>query len=222
MPIQDRVSAAKQVDTLLRQMLLHGGFRLKYRITAQPPAQEGELEHPELVVEFAGPDSARLIERNGELLRSMEHIATKLLKLEYDEHDKLSFDCQGFKQTRNNELRSASDIAADRVRRSGAPYAFAPMNSRERRLLHIAMRDFTDLRTESAGEGMNRCVVVYPKDYSGRAYTPPIRSDSRDSRGRSSNDRGGDRRGGGPSRGRSNSRDRGRGRSDPPRHHVRQ
>lgn len=210
MPIQDRVSAAKQVDTLLRQMLMYGGFRLKYRITAQPPTLPGELEHPELVVDFAGPDSARLIERNGELLRSMEHIATKLLKLEHDEHDKLSFDCQDFKQTRNNELRSASDMAAERVRRSGAPYAFAPMNSRERRLLHIAMRDFADLRTESAGEGMGRCVVVYPKDYSGRAYTPPVRSDSRDSRGR--NDRGGDRHSGGGGRGRGNSRDRGRGR----------
>ena len=57
-------------------MLMFGGFRLKYRITAQPPAQESDLEHPELLVEFAGPDSTQLVERNGELLRSMEHLAS--------------------------------------------------------------------------------------------------------------------------------------------------
>ena len=40
----------------------------------------------------------------------------------------------------------------ERVRETGMPYAFAPMSSRERRILHLAMRDMEDLRTESAGE----------------------------------------------------------------------
>ncbi len=176
MPIQDRVAAARQIDSLLRQMLTLGGFKLKYRITAQPPAQEVDLEHPELVIEFAGPDSAQLVDRGGELLRSFEHIAIKMLDLEHDEHDKISFDCQHFKQTRNDELRSTAEMAAERVRKSGNPYAFGAMNSRERRLLHLAMRDFADVKTESSGEGINRCVVVYPKDYTGQPYEPPMRS----------------------------------------------
>ena len=221
MPIQDRVAAAKQIDTLLRQILSLGGFKLKYRITAQPPANADDLEQPELLIEFAGPDSSALVERNGELLRSMEHLAIKLLRLEHDEHDRISFDCHDFKKSRNTELRSGAELAADRVRRTGNPYAFAPMNSRERRLVHIAMRDYTDLKTESAGEGMNRCVVVYPADYTGAPYNPPARSDSRfGGRGRSDG-RGGDRRGGGGFRGGNRGRgddrrggggDRGRGR----------
>jgi spoIIIJ-associated protein len=39
------------------------------------------------------------------------------------------------------------------------------MSSRERRIVHLALRDQTDLRTESDGEGFNRCVVLYPADY---------------------------------------------------------
>jgi hypothetical protein len=31
--------------------------------------------------------------------------------------------------------------------------------------VHLALRDEGDLRTESEGEGMRRCLVVYPKDY---------------------------------------------------------
>jgi spoIIIJ-associated protein len=39
------------------------------------------------------------------------------------------------------------------------------MSSRERRIVHLALRDQTDLRTESDGEGFNRCVVLYPAEY---------------------------------------------------------
>jgi len=212
LPITDRVAAAKQIDALLRQVLQFGGFRLKYRITAQPPSHESDLEHPELLVEFAGPDSELLIDRGGEVIRSLEHIAIKMLKLEHDEHDKLSFDCQDYKQARNSELRGSAEAAAERVRRNGQPYAFAPMNSRERRLLHLAMRDYDDLKTESAGEGSNRCVVVYPKDYSGKPYEPEARGFSRDRGGRGRGGfRGGDRNRGGGGRGRGGDRGRGRG-----------
>ena len=53
------------------------------------------------------------------------------------------------------------------------PYEFAPMSSRERRIVHLALRDQADLRTESQGEGGRRCLVVYPKDYKARSEDPP-------------------------------------------------
>ena len=96
-----------------------------------------------------------------------------MLRLAPDEHDKVIFDCQNFRSARLQELRLAADVAADRVRQSGMPYAFAPMSSRERRLVHLALRDFDDLRTESAGEALQRYVVVYPKDYKGKPPAPP-------------------------------------------------
>ena len=39
------------------------------------------------------------------------------------------------------------------------------MSSRERRIVHLALRDQTDLRTQSEGEGLRRYVVVYPQNY---------------------------------------------------------
>jgi spoIIIJ-associated protein len=47
------------------------------------------------------------------------------------------------------------------------------MSSRERRIVHLALRDEADLRTESEGEGMRRCLVVYPKDYKPAAKPAP-------------------------------------------------
>ena len=180
MPIQDRVAAARRVDELLRSIVHQAGFRLKYRISANAPVRTELGESPELVAEFAGPDSALLLERNGELLRALEHVALKVLRLESEEHDKLSFDCMNFKSLRAQELKLAAEVAAERVRKTGQPYQFAPMSARERRMLHLAMRDLSDLRTESSGEAERRFVVVYPREYKGAIPAQmPMRSRGR-------------------------------------------
>jgi spoIIIJ-associated protein len=88
-----------------------------------------------------------------------------MLRLSGNEHEKISFDCMNHRAMRIEELRMAASVAAEKVRKTGAPYKFAPMSSRERRIVHLALRDEADLRTESEGEGMRRCLVVYPKDY---------------------------------------------------------
>jgi spoIIIJ-associated protein len=162
MPITDKVAAAKRIGEFLQTVITHGGFKLKYRITVDPPiAQQREWEHPEILVEFAGPDAALLLERGGELLRALELLATEILHLQGNEHEKIWFDCRNFRAMRIEELQLAARAAAEKVRRTGAPYRFAPMSSRERRIVHLALRDEKDLRTESDGEGGRRSVVVY-------------------------------------------------------------
>lgn len=179
MPIQDRVSAARRVDEVLRTTIQLAGFRLKYRISANPPVNTELGESPEIVVEFVGPDSPLLLERNGELLHALEHVSLKVLRLESEEHDKLSFDCNNFKSLRAQELKLAAEVAAERVRKTGQPYQFAPMSARERRMLHLAMRDHEDLRTESSGVAERRFVVVYPRDYKGAVPAPMMRGRGR-------------------------------------------
>jgi len=166
MPIPDKVAAAKQIDALLKDLLHSGGFRLKYRITVNPPMPEDrDWERPDILVEFSGPDSDLLLERGAEVLRSFEHVAHKMLRLDSEEHEKVSFDCKNFKAMRIEELRLAASVAADKVVKTGVPYTFAPMSARERRIVHLALRDKPELKTESTGEAGHRSVVVYPKDY---------------------------------------------------------
>ena len=170
MPIADKVAAAKKIDEFLRGVVTHGGLRLKYRITVNPPiAEDRDWEKPDILVDLAGPDSPLLLARGAELLRSLELLALEILRLPANEHEKVCFDCMNHRALRLEELRLAANVAAERVRKSGAPYEFAPMSSRERRIVHLALRDFADLRTESQGEGPHRCLVVYPKDYKSAA-----------------------------------------------------
>ncbi len=176
MPIPDKIAAAKRISELLNAIIAQGDFHLRYKITVDPPVADREWEKPEILVEFSGADSSLVLENGGELLRAFEHVSLEMLRLAPDEHEKINFDCQNFRSARLSELRMAADVAAERVRSTNMPYAFAPMSSRERRIVHLALREFTDLRTESDGEALTRHVVVYPKDYKGK---PPVALPSR-------------------------------------------
>jgi spoIIIJ-associated protein len=175
MPIDDYSAAAQKIAAFLKNLTSLGGLRLKYRITAGAGAADPDgLEAREIYVELAGPDASLLTQRGGELLRSLEHVAAKIIRLDAEEHDKVSFDANNFKAIRARELKLAAETAAEKVRHTGQPYSFAPMSSRERRMLHLAFRSYDDLETSSSGEGLQRFVVAYPKGYE-QAKTRPRR-----------------------------------------------
>lgn len=172
----DKLAAANKINEFLKAVVTHGNLHLKYRITVDPPLPENrDWERPEILVDFAGPDSALLLDRGGELLRALELLALEMLRLSHGEHEKISFDCQNQRSLRLQELRMAADVAAETVRRTGTPYHFQPMSSRERRIVHLALRD-SGLQTESDGEGPRRSVVVYPADYKPTAAKPARRT----------------------------------------------
>jgi spoIIIJ-associated protein len=89
---------------------------------------------------------------------------------------------------RAQELKLQAETAADKVIRSGVPYAFPPMNSRERRLLHMSFKDIEGVETASSGEGQDRFLAVFPAGKTDLPVAAPVRprsferSDRRDDR----------------------------------------
>src|SRR6202035_2548638 len=107
----------KKINEFLQAVVTHGGLRFKYRIIVDPPLPENrDWEKPEILVDFAGPDSALLLDRGGELLRALELLALEMLRLPSGEHEKISFDCQNQRSLRIQELRTAATVAAEKVR----------------------------------------------------------------------------------------------------------
>jgi spoIIIJ-associated protein len=144
------------LDTVIRE----GEFRLSYRLTQPPPGAQRDYENPEIIVDWDGPDSELLLAQGGELLRSFEHLAHEVLRLGGDEHEKIVFDCQNRRMLRVDELSLAAQLAAERVQRTGVAYEFGPMNSRERRIIHMALRGVQGIKTQSEGVGPRRHVVI--------------------------------------------------------------
>ena len=182
--------AARKIEDFLRVLSTTGGLNLKSNIIAcngqvqptssdpagalpvrplQPASPSSDTNPPlapqiapQITVEFSGPDTPLLLARNGELLLAIEHIAAKILRLESEDHDRISFDAEGFKATRNRELELMAEMAIRKVRDTGEPYTFSPMTSRERRILHLSLAK-SGLPTASSGTGPGRFVVLYPE-----------------------------------------------------------
>ena len=117
---------------------------------------------PDIVVNFDGPDADLLLQRGGELLDALEHLCAESLQLPSAERFRIAFDCQEYKTLRLEELRLTAATAAEKVERTGMPFALNPMNSRERRIIHLALVENPAVRTESEGDGPRRKVVIYP------------------------------------------------------------
>ncbi len=176
MPIPDLQVAAQKIAGFLSSLNKLGGMRLKYRITAGDGARDPEgMEAREIYVELSGPDVPMLTAHNGELLRALETIAAQILRLDQRENDLISFDAANFKALRAQELKLQAETAAEKVIRTGVPYAFPPMNSRERRLLHLAFRSIAGVETASSGEGPQRFLAVYPEGKTNLPVAPPLR-----------------------------------------------
>jgi spoIIIJ-associated protein len=176
MPIDNLQEAAQQIAGFLNSLNKLGGMRLKFRITAGDGARDPEgMEGRQIYVELGGPDVLLVTRHNGELLFALETIAAQMLRLEAREHDLISFDANNFKALRAQELRMTAETAAEKVRRTGMPYCFPPMNSRERRLMHMACRGLEGVETASSGEGPQRFLVVYPEGKTDLPVTPPVR-----------------------------------------------
>jgi spoIIIJ-associated protein len=62
---------------------------------------------------------------------------------------------------RREELRLMAQVAAERVIETGEPFTLNPMSSRERRIIHLALKGQPQVRTQSEGVGPERKVVIF-------------------------------------------------------------
>jgi spoIIIJ-associated protein len=170
--VQDGKLDAQGVAAELRrylEMVLRGTrLEVTLEITVHPrPAGasgDAEFENPEVLVVFRGRDQELLLERGAELLLALEYIALRWLHLDPHYYDRVRFDCGEFRALRQEELKLSARVAAQRVRETRQPFRFNAMSPRERRVIHLVLKDQPGVRTASEGTGEQRQVVVYPAD----------------------------------------------------------
>lgn len=209
----------ESIEDFLDTVLDLGDFDLDFTV-APPVRHEPGFDRPDLAVDFTGDDADLLLANKGELLLALETLTLEVLRVPNDHHARIAFDCNDYRLLRMRELRMTALAAADRVVQTNKPFAFNPLNSRERRVLHIALRDRTDVRSESASSAHGRYVVIYPAAMKTPEAPPPPPGPFLPRGGRPESgaprSHGDDRRGHGDDR-RGPRRDGGRGGDRPPR-----
>jgi spoIIIJ-associated protein len=158
----DRQAAAEALRHFLENVVRASGLELK--VNVQVVAAEGLANGAEVLADLDGRDKEILLERGAEVLKAFEHLAFRALRLEPIYHEKIHIDCGGYRAMRFEELRLTARVAAERVQASRQPFRLNPMSSRERRIVHLALKDMAGVRTESIGVGEERQVIIHPAD----------------------------------------------------------
>ena len=157
----DRQAATVALQDFLDKTVRAAGFQLKVTVRAVAPDAGGDTE---VIADLDGRDKELLLERGAELLKAFEHLAFRALRLEPAYHEKIHLDCGGYRALRFEELRMTARVAAERVQSSKQAFRLNPMSSRERRIVHLTLKDMPGIRTESVGMGEERQVVIHPAD----------------------------------------------------------
>ena len=160
----DRQAAADALRQFLENIVRVSGLELKVNVRAIAAEGEGSGGDAEVLADIDGKDKEILLEHGGEVLKAFEHLALRALRMEPAYHEKIHIDCGGYRALRFEELRMTARVAAERVQRSRQPFRLNPMSSRERRIVHLALKDVAGIRTESVGVGEERQVVIHPAD----------------------------------------------------------
>jgi len=165
-------SIGPQIKRFLKTILRHARLRLTPHVV-DPGTRFQNFENPDVMVTFTGPDVNLLLANRAALLLALEHLTMEMLRMPSSDHARLLFDARDYRMLRIEELRMSALAAAERVKMTGEPYRFSPMSSRERRIIHLALRDDPEVRSESTGTGSERAVVVYPAHMPSLPPPPP-------------------------------------------------
>jgi spoIIIJ-associated protein len=152
LPEEDAVNHVTEIlDKLLGLMGVQGKVEV---LSAELP----------LALNVKGDDLGILIGRRGQTLVALEYVTKLIVVQRLKTWLPLTIDVGGYKKHRRDSLEKLALYLAEQVKSRRRAVPMEPMPADERRIIHLALADHPDVRTESVGEGENRKVVVLPRE----------------------------------------------------------
>ena len=123
---------------------------------------DGEGSPDEIRIEIEGPDAGRIIGKKGNVLDAIQYLTARVVVRPGEPRRHVTVDAEGYRARHEDQLSQMAKRLAQRVATEGKVITFDPMNARERRIVHTALRDVKGVRTESMGEEPERRVQIIP------------------------------------------------------------
>ncbi|GAC1563404.1 MAG: KH domain-containing protein [Herpetosiphon sp.] len=161
-PEEAGAHARQVMEGMLEHMGLEGYVNV-HLITEVGPNDE---EQQGIQIDIEGLDEETvglMIGRRGETLRSLQFLLNTIVHHASGRWPQIVLDVGNYRERRKESLESLARRAVDQVRQSGRPLPLEPMQSYDRRIIHMALRDHEAVYTESNGEGEHRRIIVHPR-----------------------------------------------------------
>ncbi len=124
------------------------------------PTEEGKSVP--WVLDVMGSNLTPLIGRRGETLAALQYVTRLITSRELQRRSEVVVDVSGYKAKRAQTLHALALRMADEAVERDHVVTLEPMPPHERRIIHLALRDRSDVVTRSVGEGAARKVTIVP------------------------------------------------------------
>ncbi len=152
--------AKKVVTELLDAM----GFDCSVMAVDNPSSIEVASDEPPTVfIDVNGRDLGILIGKRGDNLSHFQYMVNLLANKQLDDWTRVIVDVEGYRVRREESLIGLAKRVARKVSQSRRAIPLEPMPANERRVVHMALRDDSSVRTESTGESGERRVTIHPR-----------------------------------------------------------
>src|SRR5271163_118953 len=140
--------------------LLLEKMTMEAEVTLAPDGGEGSDD--EIRLEIEGPDAGRVIGKRGAVLEAIQYLTMRIAHRPGEPRKHVAVDAEGYRARHEDQLGEMAKRLGERVAAEGKVITFDPMNARDRRVVHMALKDVVGVRTESNGEGPDRRVQIIP------------------------------------------------------------
>jgi spoIIIJ-associated protein len=122
-------------------------------------------DDPEMLeVNIKGDGSGLLIGRHGQTLDALEYFVNRVIARRIKDAAPISIDSEAYRARRRGQLHRMALGTGEEVKREHRAVTLEPMPPRDRRIIHLALKDDPLLTTRSAGEGFLRAIQIVPVD----------------------------------------------------------
>ena len=144
----------KKIEKILKDFFKKSTFEVDCKI--------GDLKDNNLEVELQAEEADVLIGPQGKTLHSLQIILGRIMRKQFESRIYLDIDINDYKKNKVKYLEEMAKNIADQVVINKKPETLAVMTSYERRIIHMALAERTDIATESTGDETERRVVINP------------------------------------------------------------
>jgi spoIIIJ-associated protein len=113
-------------------------------------------------LDISGEDLSLIIGKEGQNLNALEYIVNRILRHRVESRTGIKLEAQGYREKREKSISLLAHRMAKKAQKTGRPVTLQPLGARERRLVHLTLKNIKGIRTHSVGEGIMRKVVINP------------------------------------------------------------
>lgn len=122
-----------------------------------------QSENKKIQYHVKGGNTAVLIGKKGQTLEAIQYIVEKIVNKRSPEKIRVHIDIEGYLENRRINLERLSTRLAEKSKRIGKPVTLGQLNSYDRRVVHLVLKNDSGVRTQSIGDGFYRKLVIFPK-----------------------------------------------------------